>query len=160
MRKMKKLLVAGVAVSMLASSVMCTSAMGLQDLFNAKFYAQANKDVAKAYGDNEDALYEHYLNWGMAEGRQMNPTLDVVEYRRVYGDLNRDFGADWDAYVNHYFTLGHDEKRFSGGYFDPMVYVEAYPDVKEAYGNDWKAIINHYLTHGIHEGRTAGVTLQ
>ncbi len=37
--------------------------------FDAEYYAAANPDVAAAVGTEESALYEHYLQFGKAEGR-------------------------------------------------------------------------------------------
>ena len=38
--------------------------------FDAAFYAQTYPDVASAVGTDEAALYNHYLNYGKAEGRK------------------------------------------------------------------------------------------
>ncbi|WP_026489156.1 hypothetical protein [Butyrivibrio sp. XBB1001] len=38
-------------------------------IFDAEFYAKNNPDVVAALGSNESTLYEHYLNYGKAEGR-------------------------------------------------------------------------------------------
>lgn len=42
------------------------------DGFDPEYYAANNPDVVSAYGSNADALYNHYLNHGKAEGRQPN----------------------------------------------------------------------------------------
>ena len=39
-------------------------------IFDADYYAYHNQDVATVLGDNEDALYNHYLLYGMQEGRK------------------------------------------------------------------------------------------
>ena len=39
-------------------------------VFDAEYYAQANLDVAAVYGTDESILYQHYLNFGKAEGRR------------------------------------------------------------------------------------------
>lgn len=38
-------------------------------LFDAKFYAESNPDVVKELGDKEARLYQHYNEFGKAEGR-------------------------------------------------------------------------------------------
>lgn len=155
----KTLAIATVAATVSAAGALSVSAAGLRDVFSAKYYADQYADVKAVFGDDEEALYQHYLTYGIAEGRSASPVFDVVAYRAAYGDLNAAFGDNWDAYVNHYFAYGIGEQRISGGTFDPVAYAAAYPDVKAEFGDDWEAIINHYLTYGIAEGRTAGVTL-
>ena len=160
MRKYQKKLVILTAVGALTVGSLSVSAAGLRDVFDAKYYADTYEDLKKAYGYDEEALFNHYVTWGLTEGRSMNPVFDVQAYRNAYGDLNEAFGEDWDAYVNHYFAYGMKEGRNSGILFDPIAYAEAYPDIKEAFGDDYVAILNHYLTYGIQEGRTAGVTVK
>lgn len=160
MRKYQKKLVILTAVGALTVGSLSVSAAGLRDVFDAKYYADTYEDLKKAYGYDEEALFNHYVTWGLTEGRSMNPVFDVQAYRNAYGDLNEAFGEDWDAYVNHYFAYGMKEGRNSGILFDPVAYAEAYPDIKEAFGDDYAAILRHYLTYGIQEGRTAGVTVK
>lgn len=38
-------------------------------VFDAEYYAQNNPDVVQAFGLDENALYQHYVTYGMAEGR-------------------------------------------------------------------------------------------
>lgn len=156
----KKLLAAVTMLSVIAAAgSLSVSAAGLRDVFDAHYYADKYDDLKNAFGYDENRLYQHYLTYGISEGRSASPVFDVLAYREMYGDLDVAFGDNWDAYVEHYFTFGIEEKRISGGTFDPVAYAEAYPDVKAAFGDDWEAIVNHYLTFGIAEGRTAGVTL-
>ncbi len=39
------------------------------NVFDAEYYAQNNPDVAAAVGTDANALYQHYINFGRAEGR-------------------------------------------------------------------------------------------
>lgn len=157
-KRFKKLVVLGMVVAMMASSTLCASAAGLRDVFNAKYYADSYADLKAAFGDNEEALYNHFINYGLKENRHMSPIIDVQAYRKAYPDLNAAFGENWDAYVEHFLAFGAREGRTQGILFNPIKYAEAYPDVAAAFGTDIQAITNHYLTHGVAEGRTAGVT--
>jgi hypothetical protein len=40
------------------------------EAFDAEYYAEANPDVKAALGTDEQALYNHYVNYGKAEGRR------------------------------------------------------------------------------------------
>ncbi len=39
-------------------------------VFDSEYYAQTNPDVAAAWGTDKNALYQHYLTCGKAEGRK------------------------------------------------------------------------------------------
>ena len=156
----KKFVVLGMAVAMMASSTLCVSATGLRDVFNAKYYADSYPDLKAAFGDNEEALYNHFIAFGLSENRQMSPIIDIQAYRAAYPDLDAAFGDNWDAYVEHFFAFGMKEGRTEGILFNPLEYAAAYPDVAAAYGDDILAITEHYLTFGIAEGRTAGVMVK
>jgi hypothetical protein len=156
--KIKKLIVLGAAVSMFTASTLGVSASGLKDVFDAEYYAEQYPDLKEAFGDDEKALYNHFLKYGLKEGRNMSPILDVVAYREAYGDLDAAFGDNWDAYVEHFLTFGAYEKRDEGVLFNPVEYAAAYSDISAAFGNDLKAITNHYKTNGRSENRTEGTS--
>lgn len=156
--KIKRILVAGMATTMLFGSVFDVSAAGLRDIFDAKYYADSYADLKEAFGYDENLLYNHFITYGLQEGRNMSPVLDVAAYREAYEDLRAAFGDDWEAYVNHFLSYGAGEMRERGVLFNPVIYVDAYPDIKAAYGDDLLAIIRHYLTFGIAENRTIGTS--
>lgn len=48
------------------------------NIFDAEYYAGANPDVASILGTDANALYQHYISYGKAEGRTpYNPLTDV-----------------------------------------------------------------------------------
>ncbi len=153
---MKRILVAAMVGVMVMANGSQVSAAGLKDVFDAKYYAEQYPDLQQAYGNNEKALYQHFMKYGIKEGRQMSPILDVVAYRNNNSDLNAAFGNDWDAYVKHYFKYGVYENRDNGTDFDVLKYVESYKDVKDAFGNDLAKAAKHYKDHGREEGRNEG----
>ena len=156
MKKFRRILVAGTATTMLFGSVLNVSAAGLTDIFDAEYYADSYADLKEAFGYDERQLYNHFITYGLKEGRNMSPILDVVAYREAYEDLDAAFGDDWDAYVNHFFTFGANEMRDQGVLFNPVIYADAYGDVKDVYGSDLMAITRHYLLFGRAEKRTIG----
>lgn len=156
MKKFRRFLVVGMATTMLFGSVLDVSAAGLKDIFDAKYYADSYADLKETFGYDESQLYNHFITYGLEEGRNMSPILDVVAYREAHADLDAAFGDDWDAYVNHFFTFGAGEMRYRGVLFNPIIYADAYDDVKAAYGSDLMAITRHYLIFGRAENRTSG----
>lgn len=153
---MKKIIVTIVAVVLLMGSTLDVSAAGLRDVFSAKYYADQYADLKAAFGYDEEMLYQHFLKYGLKEGRNMSPILDVQEYREKYADLDAAFGDNWDAYVQHFLDFGINENRDNGTNFDVKTYIKAYGDIAAAYGDDFGAVIEHYLTFGIQEERTKG----
>lgn len=50
----------------------------IPDTFDAVFYAEHNPDVVAAFGDSPEALYKHYIDYGMAEGRAASENADII----------------------------------------------------------------------------------
>lgn len=132
---------------------MSVNAANLKDVFDAEYYAEQYPDLKAAFGNDEKALHQHFLQYGLKEGRVMNPIIDVVKYREQHGDLQTAFGDDWDAYVEHFFTFGVNEKRDSGTDFDMNAYLESYADLKAAFGSDYLSAAKHYMTTDVKENR-------
>lgn len=153
---MKKVIVTVIAAILLVGSTMGVNAAGLRDVFSAKYYADKYHDLKAAFGYDEEMLWQHFLDYGLKEGRNMSPILDVQEYREKYEDLDAAFGDNWDAYVEHFFDYGINENRDNGTNFDVKIYIEAYDDIEEAFGNDYSAVVEHYLEFGIKENRNMG----
>lgn len=65
----------------------------IRSLFNAKEYAAMYPDVVKELGNNEEALWNHFVTYGFSEGRSMNKNFNVFAYRACYEDLQKAFGC-------------------------------------------------------------------
>ncbi|MCM1103858.1 MAG: hypothetical protein NC409_07090 [Clostridium sp.] len=48
------------------------SAASMRELFDADYYASTYPDVGAAFGNDEEALWNHFITYGLAEGRSMN----------------------------------------------------------------------------------------
>lgn len=106
------------AVVFLIGSSMTVSAapkkMSDGTLFDAEYYAQQNPDVVAVLGNNADALYRHYLDYGRAEGRKAtadDETFDPVFYANTYPDVAAVVGTDANALYQHYLNYGKAEGR-------------------------------------------------
>lgn len=159
-RGMKTALVASAAFMMFASSTMNVSAATLKDFFDAKYYASLYPDLQKAFGNDEKKLYEHYLTFGIKEGRSANRTFNVTKYRELYPDLDAAFGDNWDAYANHYAVFGIREGRDGGGEGGEGMdaYAESYSDIYAAYGSAFFAELEKYDILGKTTEREALIT--
>ncbi len=110
----KRLLAATAAATMLFGTVITASA-AQEDLFDAQYYAEAYPDIAAAVGNDENALLQHYLNYGITEGRSASAYFNALAYKTANADLAAAFGDDWDAYADHYIQSGVAEGRYAGG---------------------------------------------
>lgn len=95
--------------------------------FDANYYAQQYPDVVAALGTNPNALYQHYMNHGKAEGRKAHINDIPIAAVGTAGNIA----------------------------FDANYYAQQNPDVVAALGTDPTALYRHYVTHGQSEGRKA-----
>lgn len=88
----------------------------LRQIFDAKLYAQLYPDVVAVYGTDADKLFQHFLTFGINEGRKVNNYFDVKAYKDAYPDLQKAFGDNIAAYYKHFATFGIKEHRTAGGF--------------------------------------------
>ena len=142
-------------------------------VYDYNYYITHNKDVADFYGNNEQAVFNHFLRRGMIEARQAIETFNVKIYRDNYEDLQKAFGNDLVKYYQHYIKYGKKENRvttyhivptsFYDGIeycsvFDADYYIAKYPDLQKAYGNEkdkYDKLIYHFYKWGMKERRQA-----
>lgn len=80
-------------------------------IYNEAYYILANPDVYAAFGNNSIALFQHFLDFGMKEGRIASPEFNVLTYMSYYADLVETFGNDLESYYLHYMNSGKAEGR-------------------------------------------------
>lgn len=80
-------------------------------VFDADYYYETYSDVAAACGNNEAALFNHFVNFGVKEGRSASASFNPQAYRQRYADLQQAFGSDMAAYCKHYVNYGSKEGR-------------------------------------------------
>lgn len=83
----------------------------IKTLFSAEEYAELYPDVVKAHGNEEAALWDHFVTYGLSEGRALSKSFHVFAYRAAYEDLQEAFGNNIIAYYIHYATHGMQENR-------------------------------------------------
>lgn len=121
-------------------------------LFNADFYYSKYTDLWNAFGDNNDALYEHWRNNGISEGRAASVFLDLGYYVARYPDLAAAFGDDYSAAYDHFLNHGCEEARATSLVYDGVYYRDHNPDLAGFSGTD---LFLHFINHGVYEGRQA-----
>lgn len=92
--------------------------------FDYSYYADSYPDLKSAFGYDKELLWNHYIQFGKAEGR-------VARFVETTG------GNTTGTYAN----------------FDYKFYADSNPDVKAALGYNKKNLWNHYQKYGKKEGR-------
>ena len=80
-------------------------------VFDLDYYLEKNPDVAAAYAGNPNDAIQHFVEYGMKEGRVSCRNFDVRAYRARYADLRGAFGNDLRGYYEHYCTTGFSDGR-------------------------------------------------
>lgn len=111
----KKGLAIACSVDLLCSNVIDAEAAknkGLTTLtFDAEYYYETYPDLQAAFPFDYEILYNHYLKYGLKEGRSGSQVFNCVVYKANYKDLQKAFGRDYMAYCIHYEQYGQFEER-------------------------------------------------
>lgn len=143
-------------------------------VYDYQYYVDHNPDIKEAYGEDDAAVLDHFVNCGMSEGRQGNADFDVDYYREEYDDLRKAFGDDLKKYYMHYISNGINEGRngvdpdadsytiYKGvdyaDVYDYEYYRDHNDDIKETCGDDKRATLIHFVKYGMKEGQIASET--
>ena len=80
-------------------------------VYNGDYYYNKYPDLQKAYGKDYGRLIEHFVKFGMVEGRQACEDFNVFIYKDNYADLRNAYGDDLPKYYMHYIKFGYAEHR-------------------------------------------------
>jgi hypothetical protein len=133
-------------------------------VFDAEYYYNAYPDVAKKYGYDYEKLLNHFIIFGMKEGRtgSINFILDI--YKINNPDLTAAYGEDNKKYYMHYIYDGFYEDRIAAestvylgidysAVYDKTYYYQNNADLRETIGDNERALIRHFVENGMAEGR-------
>lgn len=84
-------------------------------VYDYEYYIAHNADVKAAFGNNSRAVLQHFINYGMKEGRRASENFNVYAYANRYGDLQNAFGTVLKSYYMHYIQFGKRENRAATG---------------------------------------------
>jgi hypothetical protein len=94
-----------------ASAVDASVKSALQGCFDGGFYASKYADVKAAYGDKADALFGHFIDFGIHEGRMVNADFDPKAYIQAYPDVAAYCNGDYCKAYEHWIKYGKPENR-------------------------------------------------
>ena len=84
--------------------------LDMRPVFEPSYYRNRYSDIAAACG-SDAKLFEHFLVFGMKEGRQACSDFNVQVYKERYSDLKAVYGQDLKKYYLHYCKFGKTEGR-------------------------------------------------
>ena len=123
-------------------------------VYDYDYYRSKYKDLQKAFGDDEAAYFNHFMKYGMKEGRRANALFDPKFYKKAYPDLQKAFGSDMKKYYEHFIKYGINEGRTASAQFNFNYYKSKNADVAKQYGKNKALYYKHFLVFGQHEGRS------
>ena len=80
-------------------------------VYDYNYYINNYADLKAAYGSDQRAALEHFIVFGMKEGRQAKADFNVATYKNRYSDLQAAYGNDLQQYYIHYIYCGKNEGR-------------------------------------------------
>lgn len=80
-------------------------------VYDFSYYCNRYPDIRVLFGDKPDEALKHFINSGMAEGRQASENFDVNIYMQNYPDLRNVYGNDLKSYYMHFINNGSKEGR-------------------------------------------------
>ncbi|MGN0256734.1 MAG: phage tail tip lysozyme [Chordicoccus sp.] len=81
-------------------------------VYDFDYYINKYADLKAVYANDPQGAFQHFITYGMYEGRQASANFNVYTYRRLNYDLRVHY-ADRDLhwYYIHYITFGQSEGR-------------------------------------------------
>lgn len=147
-------------------------------VYDFNYYISKYSDIKNAYGNNPSAALQHFVDYGMREGRQGIANFNVNTYKNRYVDLRNAYGSDLKSYYLHYIQNGQKEGRSGAGttsltgavtkldgvdysaVFDYNYYINKYSDIKRNFEGNDIAALQHFVNNGMKEGRQAKSSFQ
>lgn len=80
-------------------------------VFDAVFYEKTYPDIKAAFKGDAKREFQHFIDYGMKEGRIGSKEFNVQVYKERYSDLKAAFGNSLWAYYQHYCMYGKKEGR-------------------------------------------------
>lgn len=122
-------------------------------LFYTEWYLLHNPDVTEAVSQGLIEPLEHFLRYGLKEGRSPGPLFDVQFYLHGNPDVAAAVARGETTAYEHFLTYGIYEGRAPIALFDAAYYLRHNPDVADAVRAGHFTPIQHFVEYGQYEGR-------
>lgn len=127
-------------------------------IFDLEYYMNKYPNLVSVFGTDYDKYIEHFVNYGMKEGRQASETFNLEYYKKKYPNLVKAFGNNNQAYYEHFIEYGIKEGRQASETFSVQMYKNLYEDLAKAFKDNLKKYYEHFNNQGRFEGRRAYAT--
>ncbi len=139
-------------------------------VFDATYYANKYADVKKAFGSDEAKLYDHFLKYGIEEGRCASPYFDIKYYMSQNSlKMSTYCKGNYERGFDHFIKYAYEETELTGGgakklspLFDCKYYYKTYPILKELGLRNEFEVLQYFVNTGKaagHKGAAEVVTL-
>lgn len=153
------------------TSITVLDGVDYKDIYDFEFYTAKYKDIAAVFINDQIGALNHFVNYGMKEGRAGNSVFDVISYWNANQDLRRVYSNDLKKYYMHYMKYGKNEGRLCKGVenilnpntmyngknyadvYNYTYYVNRYRDINMVWGYNEEAALAHFVECGMNEGR-------
>lgn len=117
----------GPSAGVKASAQPAAGAPTRASVLDPHYYLTTYPDLKAALGANIAQAQQHWLQYGIREGRQPSPHFSLTSYLARYPDLKRAFGNDFSAALDHWVQHGFREGRDASpnGRFLPGALIRA-----------------------------------
>ena len=88
-----------------------SSWLDYSSVFDVDYYLNKYPDVNEWANGNKDKALDHFISYGMSEGRRGSEAFDVYSYKTRYLDLRKAYGSNLKGYYLHYLEYGMKEHR-------------------------------------------------
>ncbi len=125
-------------------------------VFDAEYYVNQYADIKAAYGNDEAKLYDHFINYGIEEGRSASPWFDVKFYMNQNGQgFREEMKGNYEKAFNHFLTnAGSSTLMKLSETFDAAYYADQNPDVEDTV----LALLEHLVKEGSKKNAPASTT--
>ncbi len=126
-------------------------------VFDPEYYVNRYSDVKAAYGTDEGKLYEHFVNYGIEEGRAASPYFDVKFYMNQNSQSFREeMKGDYEKAFNHFLSNVNSTTLMKlSETFDAAYYAQQNPDLTET---TVLGLLEHYVREGSKKNAPASNT--
>lgn len=130
-------------------------------VFDADYYLNRYSDLKAAFGSDKNAALNHFMTYGLKEGRQGRDCFNPVYYKNAYPDLANGYGNNWPEYYWHFIVAGIGEGRRGSEHYDPYSYIGYNSWLYNSYCKngqyDFTGLYKYYIKEGHNSGQTASV---
>ncbi len=88
-------------VKKLQNAVTKLNGVDYSKVYDFNYYYNKSTDLKKAFGLNDQKMLQHFVQYGMREGRIAKETFDVKSYMNSYADLRKAYGSNTQLYYMH-----------------------------------------------------------